>query len=96
MEYCSKRSLDWYLPTGPYANLMNPQVSLAILDCLLKTINYLHSQDFMHLDLKPGNIFLTEKSLKIGDFGMAQSLKEKCSLEMIGSPFYAAPELKKG
>lgn len=35
-------------------------------------VAYIHSQKVVHRDLKPGNMFLSEKMIvKIGDFGLA-------------------------
>ena len=61
-------------------------------------LSYMHSFDLMHRDLKPENILFLSKedlnTLKIADFGLAQSLDEhpyiypKC-----GTPGFVAPEI---
>ncbi|ODV60541.1 kinase-like protein [Ascoidea rubescens DSM 1968] len=57
---------------------------------------YLHSNDIIHLDLKPANIFISiTGKLKIGDFGLSTKLPLKnfkyCERE--GDREYIAPEI---
>lgn len=43
-----------------------------ILNEITAGLTYLHDHNVIHLDLKPANIFITDKGhLKIGDFGLA-------------------------
>lgn len=52
----------------------------------------MHSQDLLHLDLKPANLFLDgQMRLKIGDFGIAS--REGAGDREEGDPVYMAPEL---
>lgn len=73
---------------------------------LLSALDHLHSHGFVHLDLKPANVLMTESGrLKLGDFGLLLELKQK-SPEPIeekvkedvqeGDPRYMAPELLRG
>jgi polo-like kinase 1 len=42
------------------------------LNQIVKGMQYCHSMKVIHRDLKPGNLFLTERmNVKIGDFGLA-------------------------
>eukprot|EP01116_Phalansterium_solitarium_P023777 TRINITY_DN8503_c0_g1_i1.p1 TRINITY_DN8503_c0_g1~~TRINITY_DN8503_c0_g1_i1.p1 ORF type:complete len:1099 (-),score=302.28 TRINITY_DN8503_c0_g1_i1:838-4134(-) len=65
----------------------------------LKGLVYLHAQDIIHLDVKAANIMITaEGNVKIGDFGVSETLRENVSIEatdFVGSPLYMAPEVIK-
>ncbi|XP_050409828.1 probable serine/threonine-protein kinase nek3 [Patella vulgata] len=57
---------------------------------------YIHSQNILHRDLKPQNIFVTKGDvLKLGDFGIARLLNDKSDFAMtvIGTPYYLSPEI---
>jgi NIMA (never in mitosis gene a)-related kinase len=58
-------------------------------------VNHLHSKEFMHRDLKPGNIFLSNdvKSLAIGDFGLAREMESTFASTVAGTLRYIAPEV---
>ena len=61
-------------------------------------LEYLHSQNIVHRDIKCLNVFLTKhKIVKIGDMGISQVL-EQGSFERtrVGTPLFLAPELVRG
>ena len=58
---------------------------------------YIHSKNILHRDLKPMNIFLTNKNqVKIGDLGVAKLLNSNANANTcIGTPYYLSPEICK-
>lgn len=72
-----------------------------IMKQIFSAIAYLHEQNIAHRDIKPENIIFTDKSdnlsIRIIDFGTTAVYNEKKPLrELIGSPYYVAPEVLKG
>jgi len=59
------------------------------------TLNYLHKQGLIHLDIKPENIMLTHDcQIKIIDFGLARKKNEsdEADKKVFGTLSYTAPE----
>jgi NIMA (never in mitosis gene a)-related kinase 1/4/5 len=55
---------------------------------------HVHTQNFMHRDLKSQNIFLCENNVaKLGDFGIARSFKHTQDMAntAVGTPYYLSP-----
>jgi len=52
----------------------------------------IHSQHTIHRDLKSENIFITEYSIKIGDFGLATTYDTSIK-GMAGTYYYSSPEV---
>lgn len=68
---------------------------------ILSGIQYIHSMDVAHRDLKCENILITTNyNVKITDFGFARNVKQRdrevLSETYCGSLSYAAPEVLKG
>jgi len=103
LKYMSGGSLQDRLnrPINPLAERSeNDPLSLArivdIMDQLAEAIDYAHSKDVLHLDLKPSNILfsLSGRRVVISDFGIAQteSVQEGIREGVIGTASYMAPE----
>ena len=62
---------------------------------VFSSVNYLHKKGFVHRDLKPENICLdNDQSIKLIDFGTARKFTQGKKLrQVIGTPFYMAPEI---
>jgi serine/threonine protein kinase len=74
-------------------------VSLAykILRQCAEALTYAHSQDVVHGDFKPGNVFITpEEGVRIVDFGTAAGPTASDSRIPAGTPTYASPEVLSG
>jgi serine/threonine protein kinase/tetratricopeptide (TPR) repeat protein len=63
---------------------------------LCHALEYIHSRNIIHLDLKPSNLLLNDKdTVKLLDFGLAQSAV--CfPLKISGTPSYISPEVLSG
>ena len=76
--------------------------AVQITSVILSALEILHAQGFLHRDLKPTNIFLTQVGVKILDFGLARpmaGLGEPGDMAitqagiLMGTPRYLAPEV---
>ena len=72
-----------------------------IIKDMLNGLRIMHSENFAHRDLKPGNIFVVQKPpasnwrVKIGDFGISKQVQgDRTALRTeIGTLDYLAPEI---
>jgi cell division cycle 2-like protein len=67
-----------------------------IMKSIAEGLKYLHENDIMHRDIKPGNIFIDENcNVKIGDFGSSRIINSsiKSVTPMVGTKWYKAPEI---
>lgn len=65
---------------------------------MLQAVHHLHSNDLLHLDIKPENIFISKDGLyKLGDFGLVVDANKINSMEPLeGDPKYLAKETMEG
>eukprot|EP00731_Ephydatia_muelleri_P022590 Em0015g173a len=89
MEYCLGSASD--IIEVHKAPLQENEIG-AICSGTLLGLEYLHSNNRIHRDVKAGNILLTERGLvKLGDFGSASERAPANSF--VGTPFWMAPEV---
>ncbi|KAG2428086.1 hypothetical protein HYH02_014477 [Chlamydomonas schloesseri] len=97
MEVCSGGELfDRIAEAGHFSERRAAEVMRTIVS----VVHHCHTMNVVHRDLKPENFLLTERGaggvIKATDFGLSRFFKEGTQLdEIVGSPFYVAPEVLK-
>ena len=103
MEYLVGQPLSRVLRAIGFAG-MTPAKTLPIVRGMANALAYAHERGFVHCDLKPANVFLTERgAIKVIDFGIARVFQKpeednEATVFDAGSlggltPAYASPEM---
>lgn len=90
MEYVDGRNLNEYLQEG--GKLKHAR---KIILQILKGLDYMHSKQVVHRDLKPDNIIITRRgdNVKIIDFGLADTESFDFYKNISGESNHMAPEI---
>ncbi|GAY68612.1 hypothetical protein CUMW_265480 [Citrus unshiu] len=95
MELCAGGELfDRIVARGHYSE----RAAASVLRVIMGVVNVCHCRGVMHRDLKPENFLFTSWDenalLKATDFGLSVFFEEgKVYREIVGSPYYIAPEV---
>jgi eukaryotic-like serine/threonine-protein kinase len=91
-ELLDGRTLDTLLP-------LPPQRAIPIAQSIAEALGYIHSQGYVHCDIKPQNIMLLgapgAERVVLLDFGIAR-VEGTVTTTLIATPYYLAPELAMG
>jgi serine/threonine protein kinase/beta-lactam-binding protein with PASTA domain len=96
MEYVAGHTLrDHLRDRGP----MSASAALEMLDPILSALAAAHDAGFVHRDVKPENVLITDDGrVKVADFGLARALTSSTGVATSGGPLigtvsYLSPEL---
>jgi thousand and one amino acid protein kinase len=90
MEYCLGSASD--LLEVNKKSLCEPEIATIMRDSL-DGLAYLHSKNFIHRDIKAGNILLNDEGIvKLADFGSASFISPANSF--VGTPYWMSPVRK--
>ncbi|XP_047357049.1 serine/threonine-protein kinase PLK1-like [Vespa velutina] len=92
LEACPRKSLMHVLK---YRGKVTEPEARYYMKQMVTGVAYIHSQKVVHRDLKPGNMFLSDRMIvKIGDFGLATRPDgQRRRVTICGTPNYIAPEV---
>ena len=98
MEFCEYGDLFSLLQSVKKKKVyVNEEIIWNVAIQTLLGLEYLHSKQIIHRDIKLLNLFMTkDKKIKIGDMGMSKHVEEgEMIMSRVGTPLYIAPELVK-
>lgn len=97
MEFCEEGNLtDFLTRQGREGRLDDFRIWKILLEMCLG-VQHIHDSGYMHLDLKPDNVFIDfEGTLKIGDFGLASQWPAPQGCEGEGDRRYMGMDLLRG
>jgi serine/threonine protein kinase len=94
MEFCDGGSLSDVMSV--LKRPLDESELSAVLQGVLRSLEYVHSLNRVHRDIKSGNLLVTSEGLvKLCDFGVSAQLDDALSRTgtRIGSPYWMAPEV---
>lgn len=90
IEYCAGGDLSEYIRKKH----ITESLAKNFMCQLISALQYLHSKNIAHRDLKPHNVLLRDGVIKLTDFNFAKELFDNdLAKTLCGSPLYMAPEI---
>ena len=90
MDYYPNEFFNFCINMGA----MGEDAGRFFLSQLLDTLEYIHSKNIAHRDLKIDNMLIDDDlNIKLLDFGLSAQTKTRGLSDSVGTPFYMAPEL---
>ncbi|XP_054725960.1 serine/threonine-protein kinase Nek8 [Anastrepha obliqua] len=98
MEYADGGTLAQVIADRPLKDYFPERYIIAVFEQISSAINYMHSENILHRDLKTANVFLNKRGIvKIGDFGISKIMNTKVLAQtVLGTPYYFSPEMCEG
>ena len=96
MEYICGGDLLTYIKKR---NKLNESTAKYIFKQILLALNFIHSHNIIHRDIKLDNILIDlDNNIRVCDFGVSRQIDPKTDImhEQCGTPAYMAPELLMG
>jgi serine/threonine protein kinase len=98
MEFVDGKDLKHHLDTGTLYSL---EQTVSIMVALLSALDYAHSQNIVHRDVKPANLLITSNGqIKLTDFGVARIQNSgdatRTQGTVVGTLKYMSPEQIQG
>lgn len=95
---CCDSDLKSYLRTHYCTGITSEAIRKKVFIDMCKGLNYIHSNGFLHRDLKPQNTFINIKSgeniqVKIGDLGLVKKILKQNFTPTVVTLWYRCPEL---
>jgi serine/threonine protein kinase len=97
MEHVAGQTLEKVIAQHPQG--IPSEEVFAWLRGICEGVGYLHDQGVVHRDLKPGNLFLENGTVKVGDYGLSKFMtasRRSGQTASIGTVHYMAPEVVQG
>ncbi|PYQ51047.1 MAG: serine/threonine protein kinase [Acidobacteria bacterium] len=95
MELVEGESLATVLARGP----LPPQEAVRMMQQVAEALAEAHEKGVVHRDVKPDNVIVGKRSVKVLDFGIAKQLVSSTETPtltqaglIVGTPFYMSPE----